>query len=249
MDGSRDLGPDGLRFIRTIIFDFDGTLAELHIDFDEMKARLESLASDYIPVTWRAPLPPVIEFLAILTRKVADLRNGAAAEFQARALALITSIEVDAAAKGRLFPFTRDLLKRLSCKGIDTAIITRNCEQAVRMVFPDLQNYCMHLLSREHVARVKPHPEHLLRALQLVGAPPQTALMVGDHPLDIETGLRAGVLTAGVASGRMSRQDLASTGAHWTANNCEDLITLLDRKGVLGDGGFQGSPPLHSKGQ
>jgi phosphoglycolate phosphatase len=146
---------------------------------------------------------------------------------------LITDLEMEAASKGCLFPFTRDILKTLARRGIKSAIITRNCERAVRKVFPDLDTYCTHLLSREHVKRVKPHPDHLLQALQLIGATPEAALMVGDHPLDIETGLRAGTLTAGVASGRMSREELASRGAHWTANNCEDLLNLLEGEGIL----------------
>jgi phosphoglycolate phosphatase len=233
-----DFSPKGLRLIRAIVFDFDGTLAELHIDFDEMKSRLESLASEYVPITWKAPLPPVLELLTILTGKVVELRNGGAAEFQARANALITGIEVEAAAKGRLFPFTRNLFRKLERRGIKSAIITRNCEQGVRMVFPDLDTYCTHLLSREHVKRVKPHPDHLLEALQLIGSTPEAALMVGDHPLDIETGLRAGTLTGGVASGRMSKEELASTGAHWTADDCESLLTLLEGEGVLLDSGL-----------
>jgi phosphoglycolate phosphatase len=191
----RDL--NGRSLIQSIVFDFDGTLAELHIDFIEMRIRLESLASEYIPITWKAPLPPVLELLTMLTEKVAELRNGAAAEFQARASVLITGLEVEAAAKGCLFPFTRGLLEKLARRGIKSAIITRNCEKAVRMVFPDLDTYCTHLLSREHVERVKPHPDHLLKALRLIGSTPGAALMVGDHPLDIETGLRAGTLTAG----------------------------------------------------
>jgi histidinol phosphatase-like enzyme len=36
--------------------------------------------------------------------------------------------------------------------------------------------------------RVKPHPEHLLTALKLLDVPPERAIMVGDHPMDITLG-------------------------------------------------------------
>jgi phosphoglycolate phosphatase len=74
---------------------------------------------------------------------------------------------------------------------------------------------------------------HLLLALERLTTPAGTALMVGDHPLDIQTGKRAGTLTAGVTSGNSSEADLSKSGADWTARNCEELVDLLTREGKL----------------
>ena len=134
---------------------------------------------------------------------------------------------MDAAHRGRLFPFTRSILTALRHRGIKIAIITRNCGAAVRHVFPDMDLYCQGFLAREDVPKVKPDPDHLLRALSKVVATPEAALMVGDHPIDIKTGLGAGVLTAGVSSGNATREDLSKSGARWIAGNCEELISVL----------------------
>lgn len=216
----------------TVVFDFDGTLAELRLDFSEMKRRLASLALEFLPSPPPAALP-VLEWLEILVGAVRACNEASAVEFHLRSHALILEMELEAAQGGSLFSFTKPILTELRSKGVQIAVITRNCEKAVRTVFPDIDDYCSGFLARDHVPRVKPDPDHLLRALRKLGADRQTSLMVGDHPLDIETGKRAGVSTAGVCSGNVSRADLSKTGAQWTAGNCEELFQLLSDQGLI----------------
>lgn len=218
---------------KAIIFDFDGTLAELRLDFPEMKRRLGVLAQEYFPERLEPPNVPALEWLEVLSTRLQQNDETAAQEFEARAHALIQAMEIEAAHGGSLFPFTRALLTGLRKEGIKVAIITRNCEEAVRMVFPDIDRYCAGFLARDHVHRVKPDPDHLLHALQQLAASPESALMVGDHPLDMQTGKSAGVLTAGVWSGNASAEDLARAGASITAGNCEELIAALRARSLL----------------
>lgn len=217
---------------RSIVFDFDGTLAELCLDFGEMKQRLAALAQEFLESLPTASLP-VLEWLEVLMTSVRASNGPVAEEFQQRSRALILDMELEAAREGSLFPFTRPILGELRNKGIKVAIITRNCEKAVRAVFPDMDDFCSGFLARDHVPRVKPDPDHLFRALSKAGATLEAALMVGDHPLDIQTGKRAGILTAGVYSGNASRAELIETGAHWTARNCEELFELLSIQGLI----------------
>jgi phosphoglycolate phosphatase len=222
-----------LKKFKSIIFDFDGTLAELRLDFPEMKRQLGLLAQEYFSQRLQPPSLPALEWLEALHARLQHCNQAAAQEFETRANSLIQAIEIAAAHYGSLFPFTRSLLLRLQEEGIKVAIITRNCEAAVRMVFPDLEHYCAGFLARDHVRRVKPDPDHLMRALALIAASPESALMVGDHPLDMQTGRSAGILTAGVSSGNASEEDLAHAGASLTARNCEELIATLRAQNLL----------------
>jgi HAD superfamily hydrolase (TIGR01549 family) len=56
------------------------------------------------------------------------------------------------------------------------------------------------LVCNEDVAKRKPHPEGLERALALLGSLPAEGCMVGDTPEDIRMGQAAGVWTVGVPS-------------------------------------------------
>ena len=223
----RQTGTDGQR-IQTVVFDFDGTLAQLRLNFGHMKRRLALMASEYLQEVPEADRP-VLEWLDFLERRILERQAAGDGEFRSRATRMIVEMELLAAREGALFPFTRTLLRQLEHDGVHAAIITRNCEAAVRMVFPDLEDFCGCFLAREHVERVKPDPDHLRRVLVHFGSDPGTSLMVGDHPLDVQTGKRAGTLTAGVASGSGSWDDLASSGADWVAADCESLFVDLRR--------------------
>jgi len=210
--------------IDTLIFDFDGTLAKLNIDFDQMRALVRSLmASHGIDENLlRAHyVLELIEDAAGLLRK----RSPHQAEiFFREATALIETIETAAAQDGSLFPCTRDLLTGLQSRGVKYGIITRNCVRAVRMIFPDIQNYCSVLVCRDDVGKVKPHPEQINLALSRLGSRPQNTLMIGDHPIDIIAGHNAGTAACGVLSGRCTREDFAEAKA--------DII-LADASGIL----------------
>ena len=219
--------------LESVVFDFDGTLAELHLDFAEMKRRLGDLAAEYLDGAFESSGQPALELLESIGSSIQAKDASMGRQFKERAHSLIMGMELEAAGRGALFPFTRRVLRILAGKGLKIAIITRNCEQAVTTVFPDIHLHCSTFLSREHVKRVKPDPGHLLLALERLTAPAGTALMVGDHPLDIQTGKRAGTLTAGVTSGNSSEADLSKSGADWTAKNCEELVDLLTREGKL----------------
>ena len=229
---SRLDGDQSLR-LKAIIFDFDGTLAELRLDFAQMKRQLRILAQDYFQQLPETPNVPALEWLETLCFNLHQRDKAEALEFEGRANSLITEIELEAAHRGSLFPFTRSILQELREDGIKVAIITRNCEAAVRIVFPDLDQYCAGFLARDHVHRVKPDPDHILRALEKIAALPERALMVGDHPLDMQTGKRAGIMTAGVWSGCASQEDLVRAGANLTARNCQELILTLKAQNLL----------------
>jgi phosphoglycolate phosphatase len=86
--------------------------------------------------------------------------------------------------------------------------VTRNCPEAIFAVFPDIDDYCSCVLTRDHVKNVKPDPEHLGPALERADCSGAQALMVGDHPMDIEAGKRAGTHTAAVLTGETGFAEL-----------------------------------------
>lgn len=226
--------------IESVAFDFDGTLAELRIDFPLMKQRVRELAVKFAVPQPPPPVLPVLEAIDWVEQSIRKWNGGHGTGFREEAHALIAAMEMDAAARGALFPFTRALLERILRNGMKIAIITRNCEAAVRLVFPDIRRYCSVFFARDHVPSPKPDPAHLLLALETIHAVPESAVMVGDHPLDIQTGKAAGTLTAGVCSGNTGREELLRAGADWVAEDCDALFRFFAEQGVLRDA----KPPL-----
>jgi hypothetical protein len=67
---------------------------------------------------------------------------------------------MEAARRGALLSGTLLLLTTLKKRGNAIGIITRNCHAALMNVFPQIEDYCDVLLSRDQAIHVKPHPDH-----------------------------------------------------------------------------------------
>ena len=150
-----------------------------------------------------------------------------AARRATRALDAVRRVEVEAAAQSALFPFVRPMLTSLKKRGLVMAVVTRNCPEAVRTVFPDIDSHSL-LFTRDDVENVKPHPEHLCRALAALRVVPQQALMIGDHPMDIIVGKRAGTGTAGVATGEHTEEALRAYDPDFLAPDGDSLMRELE---------------------
>ena len=216
-----------------VVFDFDGTLAELHIDFSRLKQQLQAIAAAFLDGHSIHASLPVLEYMEHVRSCLEQSSPDAAREFHSRCRLLITATEMDAAQKGRLFPHSHTILEALRQRGIKTGVITRNCTAAVRVVAPRLKSWCDAFYPREEVSRVKPHPEHLQTALQAMRVPVRQGLMVGDHPLDIQTAKRAGCMSAGVFTGHTSRESLLSEAPDFLAPDLPHLMAQLADLGHL----------------
>lgn len=207
--------------IQALVFDFDGTLARQTLDFAVMRQEAVAAMAKHVAVPERLDLP-TMELLALI-----GVETEAARAARRSALEAVRRVEVEAARGSSLFPYVRPMLARLETLGLGMAVITRNCFEAVSTVFPDVAQHCR-LLTRDDVANVKPDPEHLEKALAILDCKPENALMIGDHPMDIEVGKRAGTKTAGVATGGHSREQLAAHSPDFVANGGEELMRMLN---------------------
>jgi phosphoglycolate phosphatase len=218
---------------QALLFDFDGTLSRLTIDFALMRRKVSALAEAFLGEPPDPSEAPVLEWLDEIAAEIAEMDGDLAKQFHTRGRLVVQATELDAAREAELFPSTRPLLADLRAAGVKTGVLTRNSTAAVKRVFPDIAACCDAFLAREDVPRVKPHPDHAQALLARIGVAPGRALLVGDHPLDIETARRAGLAAAAVISGHGSRQDLAAAGPDFLAEDCPALVAQLRGQGDL----------------
>jgi len=185
-----------------VLFDFDGTLVHLNIDFSQMRADVEAVLPRYGLSSEGRESLYTLELIAECVRELVS-RDGKemADAFQRDAEAAIIAIEMDAASAAEVHPGVPELLETLRERGIKVGIVTRNCRAAVECILSRNSLIYDVLLTRDDVAAVKPDPAHLLAALRLLQVEPQHALMVGDHPMDVRAGRVVGTMTAAVLTG------------------------------------------------
>jgi len=214
--------------IKAVIFDFDGTLAVLNIDFSLMRERIFDLMRRYgigeEAIQEKYLLEVIDEVYQILWEK-----NPSGAEaFYQQSHHILHELEMRAAQEGKLIPGAKATLRSLREKGVKVGIITRNCEDAVRRVFPDIDNFCDVFVSRNSVKKVKPHPDHLTYVTQSLEISGEEAVMVGDHMIDIQAGKRVGMKTIGVLTGRTKKEEFEKAGADYILREASGVCELLE---------------------
>ena len=83
------------------------------------------------------------------------------------------------------------------------------------------------VVGAETTPRMKPFPDPLLHAADVMGVPPEACLMVGDTTVDIRTGRSAGAQTVGVLCGFGTERELVAAGATTILQTTSDVLGLL----------------------
>ena len=217
--------------IKAVLFDLDGTLVRLKVDFDRMRAVVLEIAARHGIFGEGREHLFTLEMIEDMRQDLSRVNPQRAEIFRREAEAAVVAVELDAAAETEVFPSVPDLLHQLRRQGLKVGIVTRNSRAAVRKVM------AMHrlprdlLLTRDDVARVKPDPEHLRTALSMLEVAGGECLMVGDHPLDVRVGREVGARTVGVASARVPPESFAQVQPDYLLLDIGEMVHYLEQKG------------------
>lgn len=212
--------------ITTLIFDFDGTLANCPYDFAYMRQSIMGTACEFGLAPARLDSFGLLESIAEGTRLLED-DTGRAGAFRELAISRLSAIEYEAAAETHLLPGVTQALLRLRGAGYRLGIVTRNSAAAVERVIGNIALPVNALLTREAVAYPKPHPMHAEEMLALLKSTPAQSLMVGDHPTDILMGKQVGMGTVAVLTGQSSEADLRASAPDWLLPSVLELTAML----------------------
>ncbi len=104
-----------------------------------------------------------------------------------------------------------DTLLELNQKYQLALVTTRGRETAEKFLDDNnLSSLFTVVVTRDDVARIKPHPEPILQAMEKLGVEPERCVMVGDTSADIAAAQAAGTNSIGVLCGFGQFQDLKS---------------------------------------
>ena len=209
-----------------IIFDFDGTLAP-NLDLPDLRRRVIELTRTHgVPDEVLEDLF-IVEIVTAATRWLADRNPELAHNYHREGHDLITNFEIEAARQTAPFPEIRQALSQLRMADKRLGVVTRNCAQAVRTVFKDIDHFCHSVLARDDVVHLKPDARHVRQALDALEQPPERALMVGDGALDMRVGRSLNMFCVGVLTGSGSSAQLKEAGAQLVLPRAADLLDFM----------------------
>lgn len=212
------------RTIRTVLYDFDGTLA----DTTELVMECYRLTmTEHL-----GEVPPVEEWLrGFGTPLEVQMNRFARDPIECEAMIASYRLHQEEHAERFIRPFegVLETLDRLRELDLALAIVTsRHRESTLRAL--DLCGITDHfpvIVSPEDVTSPKPHPEPVLHALERLGAAAHEAIFIGDSPHDIASGREAGTATAGALWGPFARGVLEAERPDHLLDRPTDVLRLV----------------------
>lgn len=214
--------------LEAILFDLDGTLIDTAPEFIDIASRLRS----------EAGLPPLDQhaFRQAVSHGAVGMVSRAlhmepeAEEFSYWHQRFLTEYEASLGALSTPFAGLADLVTDCHRAGLFWGVVTNKLERFAKplMMKMPLSPPADVLITPDHVAHAKPHPEPLLLACQVLDCSPEHTVYIGDHVRDIESGREAGCRTIAAAYGYLTESErVEDWGADQIASSPEQLAEMV----------------------
>src|SRR5262245_1319629 len=221
-----------MRIEPVFLFDLDGTLVDSV--YQHVLAWKEALDAEGIELSvWR------------IHRKIGmsgglftnQLLRETGLEISAARVDRLRQLHADAyqkqAPRIRPLPGARELLAWLSEAGVPWAIATsgRMETAAVNLAALGVDPAHTPVITRDQVRYAKPDPDLFLAAAERLGAPIETAMVVGDSIWDMLAATRCRALGVGLLSGGYGLDELQRAGAFRVSEDPAELLLHIDEVG------------------
>ncbi|MGC8977151.1 MAG: HAD-IA family hydrolase [Candidatus Ratteibacteria bacterium] len=212
--------------IKGVIFDFDGTIVVLSIDFKKIK---EKILKEAEKLNLKVPSKnlPILELL----EKIKKINKEKGKEFYSIGHEILKKEEIKASEKTYPKKGVLELLKKLKEKNIKIGIITRNCKDVVEKVVNRFSIPYDVILTRDDVEKFKPDPLHIKECLKKLKLKRNEVLLVGDHFLDIRCGKKLNILSVGISSDYVKKDDFLKENADFVFDDVREIEYITGLKG------------------
>lgn len=213
-----------MKGISSIIFDFDGTLADTAAVIVASMTR--TFTDMGIPVPSEDEIRRTIGMkLGIALARLGNLSESQAADATERYKRFFAENGVE---RIGLFPGVSTTLRVLRSRGIRMSIATSRNADSLGII---LRNNGIHdcfeyLVTNSDNLAPKPDPAMVLHLLDRMGVAAGETLVVGDTTYDIEMGSRAHCRTCAVCWGNHDRGMLSSAGPEMYLERFEDILSI-----------------------
>ncbi len=207
------------------LFDFDGTLVDTtEMIFQGMRHATtsvlgrEDFSREELLANVGQPLPRQMELFD--AEKAELLLEAYRAHHEEHHDALIAE-----------FPGVAEALSRLRAAGVRIVVVTSKRRRSVEMAlekFPGLDLVVDLFVTMEDTTQHKPHPEPLLKGLELMGdIPREEAVYVGDSPFDVQAAKAAGLTSVAVSWGAFSEDTLREADPDYLVPDIDSVVDVL----------------------
>ena len=206
---------------RLIVYDLDGTLVDTLAD-------IAASANHALQALHAPPVDPA-QMRGYVGRGVHDLMQQCLKTHDARRIdegvtIFRTHYAHHLVDRSRLYPGARELLEQFRSR--QQAVITNKPDPFSRQILEALgvAGYFLDIIAGGDRYPHKPDPASLLALMEHTRTTPEQAVFIGDSPIDIETGKRAGVSTLVVTHGFVEEAVLRAAEPDGLVRNFAELL-------------------------
>jgi HAD superfamily hydrolase (TIGR01549 family) len=220
--------------IKAVIFDLDGTIATFNLDYKTVRAEVRShLMKMGVPGSLVTVNETVFDMLkeTELFMSNSGKPAGIVDEIRREALQITEKYESEAAMETSLLPGVVETLKELKRMSLKIALCTINSTNSTEYILNrfKITHYFDAIITRNHVTKFKPDPEHCNAALKALNASAADTIMVGDSITDMQAACEIKAAVVGLPTGVSTQEQLINHGANYIITSITDLPILIDR--------------------
>ena len=214
------------KMIKAVIFDLDGTLLDTLHDLADSVNHILSLHG--------MPQRTIDEIRSFIGNGIPTLiRRSVPVGTELSELAVCTDemqkyYKEHSDIKTKPYDGIDELLAKLKEADIRTAVVTNKAEESAKILcdrkFGDVFTT---VIGDNGKDRLKPAPDNVFRALELLGTEKNQVLYVGDSDVDMITAQNAGLISVGVDWGFRDAETLKNNGADHIIYSPSELLNLI----------------------
>ncbi|MDR0356336.1 MAG: HAD family hydrolase [Deltaproteobacteria bacterium] len=126
-----------------------------------------------------------------------------------------------------LFPGGRETLEALKAKGVGIGLASNRDTPVKPLEMLGVADFFQAVVGQLDVENVKPAPDMILKAMELLGAKPEETLYVCDSKGDLLASKAAGVKAFAMSTGGHEKEELSSLGAWRVGDKLTEVLACF----------------------
>ena len=210
--------------MKLLIFDLDGTLVRLPIDYNSLRQSLKEYFKKYgLNLEFRPLLKKIDYAISFVKKNFPEDQEKVKKDVKE----ILDKFELEGVKKAEIIENVRETLNSLKEMNFKLAILTSNGKKCAEKSLEKfkIKNYFNLILSRED-CKPKPEPSGILKIMNKLNFKKENTIMVGDGLNDILAAKNAGVKFIGVLTGVGDLKTFKDNKVNYI-KNLGDLIKAL----------------------
>jgi len=222
--------------IKAIIFDLDGTIIRMTVDFVTMKKRLlERLGKEALPSGLLDPSDSMVDNLARVRAHFQSLgRSDYYSKLEREVNELMAEVEMLNVHKTEAIHGAQEAIEYARRRGLKIGLLTRGSRRyaLAALQAAHIGNIFDHAICRDDFPEsdAKPNGKALERMAAALGVSPRETLLVGDHLIDLSCARSGGAQFVGVLTGIYDKEKWEKVGCPFVIEDVSLLPSIIEER-------------------